>query len=205
MSAHIHTSVAAAKKPSVVTPQRFAQGLTWAQYQEAMKVNKDRFLEEYNSLQVSKADAGALKGLVKGAKGPINVLAIAEDWCPDVWRGLPVMVRIAEAAGMELRIFPRDQNLDIMSEFLYKGEFQSIPTFVFYTRDHKYIGHWIERPDLANREMARVEEEVKREMPGKTDQEIRAERGRRLRVHWPAWKQETVKEIREFLSQAVKS
>ena len=33
-------------------------------------------------------------------------------------RGLPVLARLAEAASLELRIFPRDQNLDIMDEFL---------------------------------------------------------------------------------------
>ena len=31
---------------------------------------------------------------------------------------------------MDLKIFFRDQNVDIMNEFLYKGEFQSIPTLV---------------------------------------------------------------------------
>jgi hypothetical protein len=48
---------------------------------------------------------------------------------------------------MELRVFPRDDNLDIMSEVpLNRGESQSIPTLVFYTSDHRYIAHWIERP-----------------------------------------------------------
>ncbi|MFN8556358.1 MAG: thioredoxin family protein [Dehalococcoidia bacterium] len=54
---------------------------------------------------------------------------------------------------MELRVFPRDQHLDIMNEFLKDGEFQSIPTLVFYTKDLRYIGHWIERAKKANDEM----------------------------------------------------
>ncbi len=66
------------------------------------------------------------------------------------------MARIAEAAGIELRVFPRDDNLDIMNEFLNHGESQSIPTFVFYTSDHRYIAHWIERPVKANAEMGEV-------------------------------------------------
>src|SRR3989304_20153 len=47
----------------------------------------------------------------------------------------------------------RDQNLDIANEFLYKGEFQSIPTLVFYTKDLKYLAHWIERAQKARDEM----------------------------------------------------
>ena len=88
------------------------------------------------------------------------MLIIGEDWCPDVYRGMPVMARIAEASGMEIRVFPRDSHLDIMNEFLNKGEYLSIPVAVFYTRDHQYIGHWIERPKAANQEQAQIEEQI---------------------------------------------
>ena len=63
------------------------------------------------------------------------------------------MAKIAEGAGMEVRMFFRDQNKDIMSEFLKDGEFESIPTIVLYDGDHNELGHWIERPALANEEM----------------------------------------------------
>ena len=48
----------------------------------------------------------------------MKVLAIAEAWCGDVYRELPTMARIAEAAGMTMRVFLRDQNADLMDEFL---------------------------------------------------------------------------------------
>ena len=59
---------------------------------------------------------------------------------------------------MELRLFARDENKDIMAEFLKEGEFESIPTIVFYDGDHNYLGHWIERADAANEEMAGLRE-----------------------------------------------
>ena len=34
--------------------------------------------------------------------GPAKVLILGEDWCPDVFRGMPVVVRMAEAAGLEI-------------------------------------------------------------------------------------------------------
>ena len=55
--------------------------------------------------------------------------------------------------------------MDIMNEFLKEGQFASIPTAVFYTRDHQYIGHWIERPEAASREMAAITPQVQKEMP----------------------------------------
>src|SRR3972149_10855236 len=137
-------------KESVVTLERFAQGLAYAQWVQAIDRNQARFQENYEGTQVSDDDARALRELVALSNGPARCLTLGEAWCPDVFRGLPVMARIAEASEMELRCFFRDQNKDIMAEFLKQGEHESIPTFVFYTRDHRYIAHWIERPALAN-------------------------------------------------------
>src|SRR5215211_2750655 len=129
---------------SVVTPERFSSGLTYQQFLEQAKSNVDRFQMNYEGTTISEEDAAALKALVAKENGPAKMLVLGEDWCPDVYRGMPVLARIAEAAGMEMRVFPRDQHLDIMGEFLKDGEFQSIPTAVFYTRDNRYIMHWIE-------------------------------------------------------------
>jgi len=185
------------QKESVVTPERFASGLTWSQYlNERVQRNREKFEYNYRETVLTDDDVTAFRGLVERADGPARVLALGEDWCPDVVRGLPVMACIAEASGMELRIFPRDDNLDIMSEFLNHGEAQSIPTFVFYTRDHRYIAHWIERPATANEQMA----EVRKMFDGKSREEARPlydefQRG----PVWASWRDETVREIRELL------
>ena len=153
-------SVLSEAQKSVVTPERFAQGLTYEQWSQAIDRNQARFQENYDGTQVSDDDACALRELVALPNGPARCLALGEAWCPDVFRGMPVMARIAEATcppgrrgGIALRCFFRDQNKDIMAEFLNDGQHESIPTFVFYTRDHRYIAHWIERPALANEQM----------------------------------------------------
>ena len=40
-----------ARETSVVTPQRFDQGLTYSDYIDQIKVNKARFEEFYNNFQ----------------------------------------------------------------------------------------------------------------------------------------------------------
>src|SRR5438093_4865208 len=146
------------QKESVVTPERFASGLTWSEYlEQRVQRNREKFNYNYDETVLGEDDAAAFKRLVQQPGGPAKVLALGEDWCLDVFRGLPVVARIAEASGMELRMFPRDDNLDIMNEFLNHGESLSIPTFVFYTADHRYIAHWIERPAKANAEMGEVQ------------------------------------------------
>ena len=102
---------------------------------------------------------------------------------------------------MEMRVFPRDSHLDIMDEFLKHGEFMSIPVAVFYNRDHQYIGHWIERPALADKDRAQIDEEVKRDLPNADEQESRAEVRARTQARYTAWQQESVREMRQLLAE----
>ena len=194
------------QQESVVTPERFESGLTWKQYfAENVVRNRDKFQFNYDETHISDDDADALRRLVALPNGPAKVLALGEDWCPDVVRGLPVIARVAEAAGMELRIFPRDDNLDIMKEFLNQGEHQSIPTVVFYTRDHRYIAHWIERPAKANAELG----EIQKLFVG-LDREKDRDKMRDLYNEfqtgpmWASWRDATVQEIRALLEEKCK-
>jgi thiol-disulfide isomerase/thioredoxin len=190
----------ATSKTSVVTPQRFASGLSYKEYIAQITVNADRFLQYYESAKVAPEDAEYFKKALKHPNGAVKMLALAEDWCPDVYRGLPVVARLAEATGLELRIFPRDKHLDIMAEFLNQGQFQSVPTVVFYTKDNRYIAHWIERPAFANKDRAEIDAQVRKEMPNADDQAIRAEVRVRTSARYPLWQQESVKEIRELIA-----
>ncbi len=184
------------QQQSVVTPERFASGMTWEQYLGQIKRNRERFEYNYDGTVLTDEDMEAFRSLVASADGPAKVLALGEDWCPDVFRGLPVMARIAGAVEMELRIFPRDDNMDIMKEFLNRGEHQSIPVFVFYTEDHRYIAHWIERPAKANAELG----EIQAIFEGKEQEERRAAyREFQQGPVWTSWRQETVRELRELL------
>jgi hypothetical protein len=190
---------------SVVTPERFDSGVTWETYfNEGVQRNKQKFQYNYDETKLTDDDAAAFRRLTDAHNGAKKVLALGEDWCPDVFRGLPVMVRIAEAAGMDLRVFPRDDNLDIMNEFLNKGESQSIPTFVFYTGDHRYIAHWIERPVRANEEMGDVMkryEGLDRTNPDDLAKLRKIADEFQTGEQWANWRHETVREIRALLEE----
>ena len=189
------------EKISVVTPERFKQGLTYQEFIGQINVNKDRFAQSDETAKdaVSEEDVAFLKQAVQ--KGATRVLVLGEDWCPDVYRGMPLIARVSEVSGMEMRVFPRDANLDIMNEFLNHGEHQSIPTVVFYTADQEYLFHWIERPALANQETAEITQDIESTMAGKDEQDIRRARRERVNARFPDWQKETVREIRELLGQ----
>jgi hypothetical protein len=83
-----------------------------------------------------------------------------------------MLARLAEAGGMELRIFRRDgqrfsrsqrpslaeepdSNADIMAEFLNEKNgqtWQSIPVAVFYTTNLEYLYHYVEYPAIYHKD-----------------------------------------------------
>ena len=192
-----------ATNTSVVTPQRFAEGLTYADFMAQVKVNKERMEDFYANFQVTADNAAALQELAAHPAGPAKMLVLGEDWCGDVVRGLPVLARMTEAAGWELRIFPRDQHHDIMNEFLKEGQWMSIPTVVFYTADHRYIYHWIERPQVAEREIAEIEAAIRAENPEINDRDFGRERRARTAARAADWQQATVAELIDRLQERV--
>jgi hypothetical protein len=195
---------------SVVTPQRFDQALSYADYLASVAVNRDQFEHYYDIFQLSDDDVAFFKEIASRRDGPARMLVIGEAWCPDVFRGVPVMARIAEASGMTMRVVARDENLDIMDEFLLNGTARAIPVAVFYTSDHRYIGHWIERPAIAHAEIARLRAEFAALHPavdiknatGPDRQTLIAFFNGKLPQQYPAWQVESVREIRELLASA---
>ena len=90
---------------TVVTPARFAEGLSYADFLAQATVNRDKFDESYQSVPLTDDDISFFRKVAALPHGPAKILALAEAWCGDVYRELPTAVRIAEATGMELRVF----------------------------------------------------------------------------------------------------
>ncbi|MGA2717196.1 MAG: thioredoxin family protein, partial [Bryobacteraceae bacterium] len=140
---------------------RFAQGLSYADFLSRATVNRDKFDESYQSVPLTDEDLSFFRKVAALPHGPAKILALAEAWCGDVYRELPTAVRIAEATGMDLRIFLRDENPDIMDEFLSnEGKSRAIPVFVFYTADLQYITHFTERSASAHAGLALAKDEA---------------------------------------------
>ena len=190
-----------AQQMSVVTPERFAEGMTYYEYMDSIKVNKARIEEYYGNVRLDSEQVDALRELSGADGGPARMMVIGEDWCGDVVRELPALAKVAEAAGLELRIFPRDENHDIMNEFLKEGKYMSIPVAVFYDREHKYICHWIERSAVANREQEEIEAAIHAEQPDISDQDFGRQRRARTAVRAGEWQKATVNELVEMLRQ----
>ena len=192
-----------ARETSVVTPERFSQGFDYPSYMNQIKVNKARFEGYYDDFKMSAEDAALFKELAQRPDGPAKMMVIGEDWCGDVIRGLPVLARIAEAAGIPISIFPRDSHTDIMDEYLKEGKYMSIPVVVFYTADHEYICHWIERPEVAVVEQREIEKAIRDEKPDIDDREFGQQRRARTAARADDWIAATVVELKDLLTKSL--
>ncbi|MDA1128137.1 MAG: thioredoxin family protein [Chloroflexi bacterium] len=192
-----------ARETSVVTPERFSQGFDYPSYIDQIKVNKARFEGFHGGFNLSPEDSAFFKELAQRPNGPAKMMVIGEDWCGDVIRGLPILAHIADAAGIPISIFPRDSHPDIMNEFLKDGKHMSIPVAVFYTANHEYICHWIERPAVAAREQSEIEKAIRDETPGIDDQAFGRERRARTGAKADDWIAATVVELKELLAESI--
>jgi hypothetical protein len=200
---------------TVVTPARFAQGLTYANFLAQAAVNVDKFEANYKSAPLSVEDLAFFKRAAEQPNGPARIMAIGEAWCGDVYRETPTVARIAEVTGMELRVFLRDENPDIMDEFLSNdGKSRAIPVFVFYTADMQYITQFTERSATAHRELAEIADQVKAKMglpkettfataPEDRKQELLREVIAKIQPRSDDWRKEAIKEMRQLLSAAL--
>ncbi len=127
-----------------VSRERFDQGMTYDEYKAQMTRNRETLDANERAVEITDLDRTAFSRKV-------SALVLAEDWCGDVVANLPVLGRLAKETGsVDIRVFLRDQNLDLMEQYLNQGKFQSIPVFVFFEQANggwRELGHWVERPD----------------------------------------------------------
>lgn len=82
-----------------------------------------------------------------GLKKENILLVISEGWCGDAAQIVPVINKMAEAADkLELKIVLRDENDELMNEYLTNGA-RSIPKLVLVEKDTFNVrGSWGPRP-----------------------------------------------------------
>jgi hypothetical protein len=205
---------------SLVTLERFARGMTFEEYVRYVATpenlareawggyNADSgsiptprvdqsavFRERYERVRPTDSQVAAIRWLAAQPGGPAKILVISEDWSSDCRRDVPMLARLAEAGGLELRIFNRDGkkilaqrrpdpvmypdgNHDLMLQFMNEkngGQWASIPVAVFYTRDFRELHRYVEYPAIYHKDLIRGRQQAAR--PGESEAQA-AERGR---------------------------
>jgi hypothetical protein len=204
-----------------ITVDRFQKGKTFQEYLDSGIRNRELFQDNYDGLTVSPEQKAKLQALKAKPNGPDHMVVIGEDWCPDVYRGTGVAQRIAEALDIPMRFFERDQNKDMIQPYLKDGQFESIPVYVFFDKDHNELGHFIERPKLANEQLHQTRDVLGDTSPEgiakalghePSEEEIAAARAAAREKYlawqkgptWAGWRVAAVDEVIELLEAGTK-
>jgi len=87
---------------------------------------------------------------MRGAAASVRLLVLSEDWCSDCFSTVPIIARLAENAGMDLRVLARDANLDLMDAHLTSGT-RSIPVIMALDGAFQVRSWWGPRPAALQR------------------------------------------------------
>ena len=165
------------------TPENLAREAGWLLGPERRDFS-GLLREWHGRARLSIAQTGAIQWLAAPPGGPARMLVISEEWSSDCRRDVPMLSRLADAGGLEMRIFTRDgrkvgrglradpaasPNADIVNEFLREQDgrtYQSVPVAVFFTKELRYLYHYIEFPAIYHKE--RLAGAMQAARPGET-------------------------------------
>jgi hypothetical protein len=227
-----------------MTPERFAQGMTFDDYvkfagspenlaREGFDIRRFSLVrprvdwsgylrERHAKARLTGEQAAAIKWLAAQPGGPAKVAVIAEDWSSDCRRDVPYLARLAEAGGLELRIFTRDGetmlrkglpdpaaggNADLVLEYANEKDGQkwaSVPVAVFFNRDFVELYRYVEYPAIYRKD--RVIGHLRAARAGETEEQSKARGGRDIATlldspFFDVWAQAGIAEILSALHE----
>jgi thioredoxin family protein len=227
-----------------MTPERFARGMTFDEYvkfigspenlgREGFDIRRFSvvrprldwsafFRDRHAKARLDEAQTAAIRWLAGQPSGPAKVLVISEDWSSDCRRDVPYLARLAEAGGLELRIFTRDGdrmhmkglpdpvaggNADLVNAYANEKDgqrFATIPVAVFFTRDFVELYRYVEFPAIYHK--ARVIGHLRAARAGESEDQAKARGGRDIGTmldspFFDVWAQAAIAEILSALHE----
>ncbi|RLQ96848.1 thioredoxin family protein [Falsibacillus albus] len=140
----------------------FTKGMTPKEYINSMEKHQGNLLLILESFSIPPEDEHFFEEL---KKADLRVIVLTEDWCGDAMLNVPILFKIAEAAGMEVRLLERDQNLELMDQYLTNGKSRAIPIFIFIDQEGNERAVWGPRAP----KIQQFVDEARAKLPSKED------------------------------------
>ncbi len=115
----------------------FDKGLDPEVYIEDLDHHKNGFENIYNQFQVPNDDVF----FTSIANQNLRAIIIAEVWCGHCMLNIPIFLKIAKQTGMPVKFLPRDENLELMDQYLTNGN-RTIPIFIFIDESGNEVAKW---------------------------------------------------------------
>ena len=116
----------------------FDKGITPDTYIESLDRHKESFAHIYKHFKMP-ADEEFFQSL---KEENLRVIVLAEVWCGHCMLNIPILLRLAEKVDMPVRFLPRDENLELMDQYLTNGKSRTIPIFIFIDENGNEVTKW---------------------------------------------------------------
>ena len=183
---------------------KFNQGMTTQQYIDQIKVNKDPFVEIYQTVKIPDDSLNIFNRLSE----PLNLAVFTADWCGDAMSTTPVILKLADSTpNIFLQVFNRDDELELSNSLIPEHRAGTVPIFVVMDKDMQQMVRFIETANSLVPEIDAMDAAIDQEVEGIDEGEARrVKRGRRTsyRVERAqAWGEVILKEFGGLVSDAL--
>lgn len=141
--------------------QKFEEGMSTAEYIAQIKINQEPFKDIYEKTEMPRETLDFFSGL----PGPLNLAVFTADWCGDALTTTPVILKLADASSnWTVKVFNRDEELDLTDSFLPKNRAGTVPVFVVCDVEMNEIARFIETANALVPEIDAMDEQIDKEL-----------------------------------------
>lgn len=180
---------------------KLEQGMDPQNFIASMEKNKAAFQDWYEQFSwKSEEDQRFFQSLQ--FRDDIRCLILAAEWCGDVVRNVPVVLRVLEETNMPVEILVMEDHIDVMDQFLTMGG-RAIPIVIFTDTGGQVLEQWGPRPA----HVQAVMEDFKKQYPDREapeyQEKINTARAEMMKQYGEgtAYQQVIVEELKERLER----
>ncbi|WP_438318296.1 thioredoxin family protein [Sporosarcina sp. FA9] len=116
----------------------YEKGLTATEYTETLDTLKEGF-----SFVAENFKPSPDKDFFEQIKAMnLRVLILTEPWCGHCMFNIPIALKMAKHSNMPVRLLLRDENLELMDQYLTNGKSRTIPIILFIDEDGNEVAKW---------------------------------------------------------------
>jgi hypothetical protein len=119
----------------------FRNGKTWEEFSSSITEQRELWQRTESLVMVPQEFVERVRAASRG----LQIIVVAEDWCPDSASTVPYIARLAHSAEVPLRIVDRKAGEPLMAAHRTPDGRTATPTIVL-SRNGRDAGAWVERP-----------------------------------------------------------
>jgi len=123
---------------------KLGKGISPQQFRSGMTKNQETFAAWYDKFEWPDSQTQQFYESLQ-FRDDLVCSILGADWCGDVARNVPVVLRAMETAGIPTQILIMEEHLDLMDEHLTMGG-RSIPVVFLTDTGGAILGKWGPRP-----------------------------------------------------------